>query len=115
MTVPTVHLDDASVEAIARRVVELMGGGQGSEDWIDAAEAARRFSLSRDYVYEHADALGAMRLGDGPKARLRFDPATVAEKLSCSDDGQLHREVQSVRTVRKRRDVALLPIRGESL
>lgn len=26
-----------------------------------------------DYVYAHAAELGAMRLGSGPKARIRFD------------------------------------------
>jgi hypothetical protein len=30
-------------------------------------------NVSLDYVYARAADLGAMRLGDGPKARLRFD------------------------------------------
>jgi hypothetical protein len=46
--------------------------------WIDATEAARRLGVSRDYIYAHADALGAKRLGDGPKARLRFNVAKLA-------------------------------------
>jgi len=29
--------------------------------------------VSLDYVYAHATELGAMRLGPGPKARIRFD------------------------------------------
>lgn len=110
----TVHLDRESVEEIAHCVVELLRAESIGGDLIDAGEVARRFSLSRDYVYEHADALGAVRLGDGPKARLRFDPAKVAEMLSCSHSGESQCKPKPVRTVCKRRDVTLLPIRGES-
>jgi hypothetical protein len=84
VTAPVVHLDNASVEAIARRVAELLSSEHGSEGWIDAAEVARRYSLSRDFVYEHADELGAVRIGSGPKGRLRFDPAKVVEALGGS-------------------------------
>jgi len=39
---------------------------------VDAASVAEHLGVSRDYVYEHADDLGARRLGSGPRARLRF-------------------------------------------
>jgi hypothetical protein len=32
-------------------------------------------------VYEHAHELGAITLGDGPRPRLRFDPAIAAQAL----------------------------------
>lgn len=115
MTAPVVQLDSASVEAVARRVVELLSSDEGSEEWIEAAEVARRFSLSRDYVYEHADDLGAVRLGSGPKARLRFDPSKVAEVLRGSSEGESGPKRAAVRPVRSGRGVTLLPIRGESL
>lgn len=51
---------------------------------VTAAELADLLAVSRDYVYEHADELGALRLGSGPKARLRFDPAAVREAMTCS-------------------------------
>lgn len=111
----TLRLDDASVEAIARRVVELMDGGQGSKDWIDAAEVARRLNVSRDYVYEHANDLDAVRIGSGPRARLRFEAAKVAARLRCSGSDTSHDQVTAVRPVRSERDAPLLPIRGESL
>jgi hypothetical protein len=45
---------------------------------IDTAEVARRFGRSRDWVYDHATDLGALRLGDGSRPRLAFDPARVS-------------------------------------
>ena len=83
----TVHLDAASVEAIARRVAELLDGKHADPEdpaMVDAAEIARRFGVSRDFAYRHATRLGAVRLGDGPHARLRFDPARVAERLATN-------------------------------
>ena len=41
---------------------------------VDAATLAGMLGVSRAYVYEHSGDLGALRLGDGPRARLRFDP-----------------------------------------
>lgn len=83
-----VHLDADSVERVARRVIELLGeerADNGAVDLLSTAEVARRFGVTPSYVYEHAEGLGAIRLGDGPRARLRFDPEKVAEKLSaCS-------------------------------
>lgn len=80
----TVTLDATTIEAIARRVVELLREEPvPADEAIDAAEVARRFGVSRDYVYQHADDLGAVRLGSGPRARLRFDLATVADRLTC--------------------------------
>lgn len=115
MTVPAVHLDDESVEAIARRVVELTGSECGSEGWLDAAEVARRFSVSRDYVYEHADDLGAVRIGSGSRARLRFEPAKIREALESSPGRGPQPKREPVRHVRRERDVTLLPVRGGSL
>ena len=74
-------LSDADIEAVATRVADLLRTGQASAELVDATEIARRFGVSRDFVYDHADDLGAVRLGDGPKARLRFDPAKVGRAL----------------------------------
>jgi hypothetical protein len=95
-----VRLDAVSVDAIAERVADLLADqivdraagliadrieGAGSPDLIDAAEVARRFGVARSWVYEHAEDLGAIRLGDGDRPRLRFDAAIVAERLTpCS-------------------------------
>ena len=49
---------------------------------VDASTLAIDLSVSRAFVYEHAQELGALRLGSGPKARLRFDPAVARAALS---------------------------------
>jgi hypothetical protein len=78
-------------------------------DLVDAAEIARRFGVSRDFVYDHADELGALRLGVGPKARLRFDPARVGSVLRALPE----KAVKPRRRPRRgQRNSALLPIRG---
>ena len=72
------------VEAIASRVVELLASLElaTTSALVDAATLARELGVSRAYVYEHATELGAVRLGSGPKARLRFNPERVLEGLS---------------------------------
>jgi len=35
--------------------------------------------MSPKWVYAHQRRLGVIKLGDGPKARLRFDPGAVEE------------------------------------
>ena len=41
---------------------------------------ADHYAVTRDFVYAHANELGGIRLGTGPRPRLRFDPATVRER-----------------------------------
>ncbi len=74
------------VEAIARRVVELLRAEepQRPPGLVDAAAVARDLEVERDWVYSHATDLGAIRLG-GPKGRLRFDLQVVRERLAGAD------------------------------
>lgn len=52
---------------------------------LTAREVAAKYGLTATWVREHADQLGVLRLGAGPRPRLKFDPTTVAERLaSCS-------------------------------
>ena len=71
------------VDATAERVVELLRG-EPSGALLSAQALADKLGVSRAYVYEHADALGAIRLGDGPRARLRFDLETARAAGICS-------------------------------
>ena len=41
-------------------------------DWLAPKEFAQRLGRSIDFVYAHADQLGAVRIGDGPRPRLLF-------------------------------------------
>jgi len=50
---------------------------------VTPAELAAFLVVDRCYVYERADELGAMRLGSGPRARLRFDLEQVRRLISC--------------------------------
>lgn len=80
-----VHLDPESVEAIARRLADLLGGAAEAErprkQLLSAEEVSRWWGVSRRWVYDHAERLGARRLGTGSRPRLRFDPDDVAEQL----------------------------------
>ena len=71
------RLDPESVEAVARRVAELLGGDNAA-DLVDAGELARLMGVSRDHVYRHADELGAVRMGEGSRPRLRFPSGSTA-------------------------------------
>jgi hypothetical protein len=77
-----IQLDAKTIDAIARRVVELLEQrGLQSRELVDASELARRFGIERSWVYSHAIQLGAVKLGNGSKPRLRFDPQIAAKVL----------------------------------
>lgn len=92
-----IKLDPQTIEAIARRVIELQDrrGLSGGPELVDAVELARRLGIERSWVYTHAIELGAIKLGSGRKPRLRFDPQ-VAARVLRRPEGQ----------------VQLLPIKG---
>jgi hypothetical protein len=85
---------------------------------LDAAAVAERFGVSRAWVYEHAEELGALRLGGGSRPRLRFDPVRVEAALSRRRDrSSLDAEVPAPAANRPRRrrhrsgsEVELLPV-----
>lgn len=77
-----IKLDSETVEKIARRVVEILERqGLQQRELVDAVELARRFGIERSWVYTHAIELGAVKLGNGAKPRLRFDPGVAARVL----------------------------------
>jgi hypothetical protein len=79
-----VQLAPASIEAIARRVAEMLQEADAPhvpDRLLAAAEVAEWWGVDRSWVYEHADELGARRLGQGRRPRLRFDAEDVAARL----------------------------------
>jgi len=84
-----VRLDSATIETLAQRIAELLtptpaprlterpAGGL-----LSAAEVSSWCGVSRGWVYQHAAELGAVRIGDGERPRLRFDPNRVTERLN---------------------------------
>lgn len=114
-----IKLDPDVVDAIARRVVELLDQrGLRKRELVDAAQLARRFGIERSWVYSHAIELGAVKLGTGAKPRLRFDPEIAARFLRKVDEGPAAPPARSgERAGQPRRgggpEVRLLPVRGE--
>jgi hypothetical protein len=113
-----IKLDPETVEAVAQRVIELLPRGAAAPaELVDAAELARRLGVDRSWVYTHAIELGAIRLGEGPRPRLRFDPSLVAERIRQNARGQdteaPRRRRQSPRQPRHVGErPSLLPIKG---
>lgn len=116
------------VEAIARRVVELLDDREQRPHSlqpgqpVDARTLAPILGLARSTVYEHADELGGVRLGDGKRARLRFDveQAVAAWTRRVSRERSNGDLPQPAGTVRRRGRGAtrsadgLLPIRRQA-
>lgn len=92
------------------------------ERLVDAVELAQWLSVDRGWVYEHASELGALRLGSGPRARLRFDLGEVRRRLSVCRDGMgsfvpVSASEGASRSRRPRSlgtNVELLPVKGVS-
>jgi hypothetical protein len=78
-----------AIEQIAQRVAQLLhheppainDGPTKLPELIDAGQLARRFGLTRTWVYENSARLGAIEISDGPRPRLRFDPQVAAQAL----------------------------------
>ena len=92
MSEDPVRLSSDSVDAVARRVVELLQvreHGPASSQLITASEVAVLIGCSRDWVYANADVLGVIRLpsksgqerASRPRARLRFSVECIALAL----------------------------------
>jgi hypothetical protein len=83
-----VRLSPESIEALALRLAQLLTAeppgaeaARGRKKMLSATEVAELFGVSRRWVYDHAEVLGARRLGAGIRPRLRFDPDEVAERI----------------------------------
>jgi hypothetical protein len=86
MSPPTeLVLSAEAIEQLAQRVAELVADRVAAGPPLVDAEALARFlNVERSWVYEHAAELGGVRLGDGPRARLRFDVGDAKRRLTCS-------------------------------
>jgi hypothetical protein len=112
--------DVGFVDAGARRVVELLreesAASREGPRLLTVAAVSQEFGVSTDWLYANAGRLGAIRLGSGPRARLRFDRATIADRIA-KVASNASRERSSWRGKRRRgtptgADSDLLPIRG---
>lgn len=114
-------LDPADlIELIAARVVALLREeglvAPAGREMIDAAEVAARLGLEAAWVRRNADRLGAVRIGDGSRPRLRFDPEEVAAALASRSEERSGPGAATPPTRRRRRapvrrlDPAPLPL-----
>jgi hypothetical protein len=99
------RLHPADVEAIARRVAELL---QRPDEWVDAQTTARRLGVSRETVMAHREELGGEAVGNGPRPRWRF-PARAAWE---SRPQTVQVAAPTRKRLTSRSGTALLPIRG---
>jgi hypothetical protein len=106
-------------------VVELLEptlgarGRRRGEELVNAAKLVELLGVSRDYVYDHADELGAIRLSGRDRARLRFHPDTAKAALAAASQRPHQssdsppREPRRPRRPDSRSPMPLLPVRGE--
>jgi hypothetical protein len=85
-----------------------------------ASDIAQRLGLSADWVREHADALGGVRVGTGARPRHRFNIAVADERIAAMRSGAQQVAPKRPEPERKRRrrkhaqsNVPLLPIKGK--
>lgn len=73
-------LDDLA-ERIAGRVAELLTGGRRLDttqsEWLTAGQLVTRLGVTAQWVYDHQNELGAIKLRSGRKPRLRFPADTT--------------------------------------
>jgi hypothetical protein len=65
---------------VAREVIGRIGAKRERE-FLDASQLARVLGVERDWIYEHQEQLGAIRLGNGRRPRLRFEFTRAVEAL----------------------------------
>lgn len=106
--------DAELVEAIAQRVAELLRAEAGAAPdprYIDAAALAQDLGVERDWVYANARRLGAIRLGNGQRGRLRFDRELVAQRLAEGEAKPKRRPPQPTKRRKRRTRESLRPQR----
>ena len=118
------HMASELAEAVAARVVELLDARPASllSLLLTVQDVAARLGASADYVRDHADELGVVRL---PGALLRFDAGVIEDLCRagarCASDrpqragSSVAAGVSTARRARRAGAVAdLLPIKGRS-
>lgn len=75
--------DVEEIEAVGEHIAELVASARPKVGLIDARELAEELGVARDWVYANAERLGGVRLGNGPRARLRFDVELARQTLAA--------------------------------
>jgi hypothetical protein len=83
-----VVFDVEQIEAVGEHIAELVASARPRIGLIDARELAEELGVARDWVYANAERLGGVRLGDGPRARSRFDVELARGALAGGNNAQ---------------------------
>jgi hypothetical protein len=113
---PTVvdELADRLSAVLVQRVLDairaegLIPRASEAEAWLSAKDVAKRLRMSREWVYQHAEELGASRIGNGRRPRLRFPPRVVESR----DIQPASRRAAAGSTQAQVKTSGLIPIRG---
>lgn len=95
-------------------VLEDLAAARPSGALVDAATLGRQLGVSRQFVYDHAEELGVLRLGSGGRPTLRFELETAKRAWQRIADDRSESRVQATPPVRRKRRVParkLLPLR----
>jgi hypothetical protein len=116
-----IRLNEAQLERLADLVAERLDERRVTATaLVGVRGVAAYLGVEASWVYDNAAKLGVRRLGDGPKARLRFSLADVDASLPSGPvggalGGSEPAQTAASQRMRQRRSVApvgLLPIRG---
>lgn len=85
-----VGLTEEAVEAVAQRVAQLLRAEAPSSERrpLTAGQLAHHLGVERSWVYRNAHLLDGERIGHGPKAQWRFEPAAAKRELARQRAGQ---------------------------
>jgi hypothetical protein len=114
---PYVRLTPETIDAIAEALAEKLRPGAPPSRLVCAKELGDALGVSRTFVYAHADALGARRLGGGKRQTLRFDLSearTAYGNLANARPRELPKKTAPRRRRKPEPDASLLPIRGRA-
>jgi hypothetical protein len=110
--------DIDEIEAVAEHLAEVLSPAPANVGLVNAQELAEQLGVARDWVYANAERLGGVRLGDGPRARLRFDAERAREALTANAEAGQPANGAASRRRRgrpRRKTVAAVPlIQGRS-
>jgi hypothetical protein len=102
-------------EVLADVLVErglVIGSAAGGDRVLDATAVANILGRERQWVYDHAEELGAFRYGDGPRARLGFDLHSVERWKRQRQTRRGLAAPSRTRATVHGDDVALIPYEG---
>jgi hypothetical protein len=81
------------------------------DELISPGELAQRLGRKREWVYDHADELGAKRIGSGPKPRLWFIEAKARRLLEQTEESSAKAAAPTTRTRARLPKTDLLEVR----